>query len=113
MYKLLRWGSRGLGHREVSVRIVKACFRKVGREGRGRPAEGAEWDRLLDRDCLLAGDFNAHSPRWNPRRERKRDHFFLENMIGIHELVVLNDGLTTRPGPNEEGRFGYRFGPRL
>ena len=78
------------------LRIVNAYFQKVGREGRSRPAEGAEWDDLVDEKCIVAGVFNAHSLVWNPRCGRRRDHRFLEELIDAYELVVLNDGRATR-----------------
>ena len=83
------------------LRIVNAYFQKVGCEGRRRPAGGAQWDELVGKECILAGDFNAHSPVWNPRCVRRREHRFLEDLIDAHELTVLNDGRATRPA---EGR---------
>lgn len=79
------------------LRIINAYFQKVGREGRARPAEEAEWDDLLSEKCIVAGDFNAHSPVWNPRCERRRDHQFLEDLIDTHSLTILNDERASRP----------------
>ena len=76
---------------------MNAYFHKISREGRGRSEEGAECDNLVDEKCIVASDFNVHSPVWNPRCGRKTDHRFLGYLIDAHELVVLNDGQATRP----------------
>jgi len=31
-----------------------------------RPEHNADWEGTLRGDTVLAGDFNAHSQRWNP-----------------------------------------------
>ena len=54
------------GGKGRKIRIANTYSQKVGREGRVRPAESADWDNILTEDCVVAGDFNAHSPRWNP-----------------------------------------------
>ena len=68
-------GRRGSKDREV--RIVNTYFQGTGRaqDRRVRQAEQARWDDILLEDCVVAGDFNAHSPRWNPRcpQTQKRD----------------------------------------
>ena len=49
---------------------------------------------------MVAGDFNAHSPRWNPQcsQIQRRDTRFLEELIDTHDLQVLNGVKATRPG---------------
>lgn len=70
--------------------------------GSYRPAERALWDDILgDGDCIVAGDFNAHSPVWNPLCRERRNATFLEDLVEAHELQVLNDGMATRPA-NED-----------
>ena len=44
------------------------------------------------------GDFNAHSPVWNPRCTTRRDARFLEDLIDTFDLTVLNDDSPTRLG---------------
>jgi hypothetical protein len=88
-------GLKGVSERKI--RIANAYFQKVGRDGRERPAEKADWNDILSEDCILAGDFNAHSPRWNPHCMQRRDHVFLEDLIDIHGLVVKNNDQETRP----------------
>ena len=50
-------------------------------------------------NCIIAGDFNASSPVWNPQCTQRRDAAFLEELrvIDTHELEVENDSQTTRP----------------
>ena len=94
--QVLAMGRRG--HRGMALRVANAYFQKTGREGTYRPAERAMWHDILgDGDCILAGDFNAHSPAWNPRCRTRRNAAFLESLVETHELQVLNDGTATRP----------------
>ena len=47
------------------VRVINVYNQKVFRNGQQlnfRPAEHAEWDRILIGRCVLAGDFNTHNP---------------------------------------------------
>jgi ribonuclease HI len=93
--QVLALGRRGHPGREV--RILNAYLQGTGRQSRDRPAERADWDSILLVDTILAGDFNAHSRRWNPQCEQRRDAAFLEELIDAHELHVKNDGQATRP----------------
>ena len=93
--QVLSLGRRG--HPGRGVRVVNAYFQGTGRETRGRGAERARWEDILSEDCILAGDFNAHSPLWNPRCTARRDAGFLEDLIRTYELVVKNDNQATRP----------------
>ena len=88
-------GRRGCKNRVV--RIVNAYFQGTGRDCRIRQAQLARWDDLLLEDCIIAGDFNAHSPMWNPACSQRRDARFLEELINTHNLQVLNDERATRP----------------
>jgi hypothetical protein len=46
---------------------VGASCRWIGKSPRRRRAiEDADWEQLTIGRCLLLGDFNAHSPLWNP-----------------------------------------------
>ena len=44
---------------------------------------------------ILAGDFNAHSPRWNKTGIR-RDQGFLEKLMDDHDLDYVGNGEPTR-----------------
>ena len=50
-----------------------------------RPARILHWDSILaGRDIILAGDFNTHSPIWNPLCHERRRATFLEDLIEKH-----------------------------
>ena len=77
---------------------MNTYFQKNRRNGTYTPAEKALWDDILGVDeCILAGDFNAHSTMWNRFCTAPRNARFLEDMIRAHELLVLNDDHETRP----------------
>ena len=81
------------GHKGRELRVVNSYHQGTGRRRRDRGATRAKWDEILLEDCILAGDFNAHSPVWNPQctRNQCRDALFLEELIEVHELVVKNN----------------------
>lgn len=86
------------GYRGRALRVQNVYFQKKGRDGVYRPAERAMWGDILgDGDCILAGDFNAHSPVWNSHRRTRRNAAFLEGLVETNELQGLNDGTVTRP----------------
>ena len=66
------------------------------RQNRARPAQDLNLRALHDRPFVLAGDFNAHSPRWNGRCQTRANADWLETIIDAHSLVVHNDDSTTR-----------------
>jgi hypothetical protein len=102
--QLLALGRRGQKGR--LVRIANVYSSKVFRGGPGRPAHLANWADILREDTILAGDFNAHSPRWNPHESQRRNHHFLEELIDDFGLIVHNDGTATRHKDNT-GRHDY------
>ena len=79
------------GSSKTSCRIINTYFRKRA-DSRARPAEQCRWEALLGEGAgpaLLVGDFNAHSPVWNPRCGPRRDARFLEDLIDTFSLMVL------------------------
>lgn len=79
------------------VRIINVYSQKVfegGRQLRTRPAEEGNWEQILQGNCIVAGDINAHSSRWGSTFSR--DHLFWENLMDEHGLVYVGDGLPTR-----------------
>jgi hypothetical protein len=87
-------GCRGRQGRLMRV-VNTYCQKKQGE--RGRPAERARWDAILEGEAIVAGDFNAHSPRWNPLCGEARDQVFLEDLMDTYGLVVHNTDQATRP----------------
>jgi hypothetical protein len=94
--QVLSIGKRGYVGREV--RIVNVYDQNRTPDDHERPARHADWDAILaDAEVILAGDFNAHSPRWNPYYPNRREcHEFLEHPVDEYSLVVNNDGSVTR-----------------
>jgi hypothetical protein len=56
------------------------------------------WDEVLEGRCLLLGDFNAHSPIWNPLANTRTNAGPLESLIEEENLYINNEpGVPTRP----------------
>jgi hypothetical protein len=63
-----------------------------------RPARNLDWEGIMGPRTILAGDFNAHSPMWNPIMppgKRTSSAGFLEALIHKHDLTVWNDTQAT------------------
>lgn len=60
--------------------------------------EDADWDIIIENRTVLVGDFNTHSPYWNPTCEHRQRAQRLENIIDRYGLIVNNDiSVATRP----------------
>jgi endonuclease/exonuclease/phosphatase family metal-dependent hydrolase len=58
----------------------------------------ANWEQLIIGQCLLLGDFNAHSHLWNPQVRARTNAAPLEALIEDFNLYINNDSDTpTRP----------------
>jgi len=80
---------------EKIPRIVNVYDQRDGQSGE-RPAPKLNWQRVIrQRSTVLAGDFNAHSRRWDPRCRGLRNVAFWEEMIDENELEIGNDGQST------------------
>ena len=56
------------------------------------------WDGILEGRCLVLGDFNAHSPLWNPLAGSRTNAGPLESLIEARGLYLNNEpGVPTRP----------------
>lgn len=67
-------------------------------ERRRRAIEDVNWDEVLEGRCLLLGDFNAHSPLWNPLAGSRTNAGPLEDLIERKDLFINNEpGVPTRP----------------
>jgi hypothetical protein len=63
-----------------------------------RAIEDVNWDQLIQGRIILLGDFNAHSPLWNPLISTKIDAGPLEEIIEKYDLILNNEpGVITRP----------------
>jgi len=80
---------------ERITRIVNVYDQKNTHSGE-RPAQKLNWQRVIRQgSTVLAGDFNAHSIRWDPRCQVQRDAAFWEDVIDENGLEIGNDGEAT------------------
>jgi hypothetical protein len=80
---------------ETITRIVNVYNQKDMQSGE-RPARKLNWQRVIRQGgTVLAGDFNAHSTRWDPRCQVQRNATFWEDVIDENGLVIGNDGRAT------------------
>ena len=69
-----------------------------GNERQRRALEDGQWDQVIEGRCLLVGDFNAHSPLWNPLARARVNAGPLEDLIDEAGLYINNElGVPTRP----------------
>src|SRR5699024_5196273 len=67
-------------------------------ERQRRALEDVQWDQIVEGGCLLLGDFNAHSPLWNPQVRARVNAGPLENLMDKAGLYINNElGIPTRP----------------
>ena len=67
-------------------------------ERQRRALEDVQWEQVIEGRCLLVGDFNAHSPIWNPLARARVNAGPLEDLIDEAGLYINNElGVSTRP----------------
>jgi len=68
-----------------------------------RQAQKVNWQRVIQQGgTVLAGDFNAHSSRWDLWCRAQRDAAFWEAVIDENGLEIGNDGRSTHYWPRED-----------
>jgi hypothetical protein len=74
------------------------CYK--GNHDRSRRAiEDIRWEPVLRGRVILLGDFNAHSPAWDPLISSRTEAGPLEQIIEDYNLILNNEpGAITRPG---------------
>ena len=80
------------------TRIVSIFDWREGELGE-RPARRLDWQRIIRQrggGTVLAGDFNTHSQRRDPRCTERRDATYWEGIIDNHGLVIWNDDRPTQ-----------------
>jgi len=76
-------------------RIVNVYNQKNTHSGE-RPARKFNWQRVIRQgSTVFAGDFKAHSIRWDPWCQVERDAVFWEDVIDENGLEIGNDGEVT------------------
>jgi hypothetical protein len=69
-----------------------------------RAIEDIAWNTVIRGRVILLGDFNAHSPEWNPRETASRGAGPLETVVEDYNLILNNQpGVITRPGRGSRG----------
>lgn len=79
------------------TRIVN-IYNRAKAEGGGYAINRIDLGRLIHGRTILAGDFNARSPLWDPRVECRHNASVTEDLIDRHVLIVNNDDQPTRHG---------------
>jgi ribonuclease HI len=78
--------------------IGRGCVWQGDVVQRRRALEDVNWESMLQGRAILMGDFNAHSPLWNPQARTRSNAAPLEALIRQHGLQIENDPeLPTRP----------------
>jgi len=78
---------------EKMARIINTSDQRDVRT-RERPARKINWSRIIHQrrgGTILAGNFNSHSRRWDPRCKEQRDATFWEEIIDEHGQEIGND----------------------
>jgi hypothetical protein len=82
------------------TRLINVYNRARVQSG-GYTIDHMDMTALIEGRTILAGDFNARSPSWDPWVVGKQNACTVERLIEKHELVVNNnDHQSTRCGKN-------------
>jgi endonuclease/exonuclease/phosphatase family metal-dependent hydrolase len=84
---------------QPDLRIVN-IYDQVQQTTRRRPAREEDWGRILTDGTVLAGDFNAHSARWNDICHTERDATWIKHLMDSHDLRYSGDRVQTCSSPN-------------
>jgi len=83
-----------------STRLIN-IYNKARVEGGGYTIDHIDWSKLIVGRTILAGDFNARSPAWDPWSAGRRNAGTTERLIERHDLIINNnDHQPTRWGKN-------------
>ena len=66
-------------------------YNKARVEGGGYTMDHIDWSRLIVGRTILAGDFNARSPAWDPWVVGRRNAGTTERLIERHDLIINNN----------------------
>jgi hypothetical protein len=89
---------------EQVTRMVNIFDRKDARSGeREILVRKLHWQRVIRHGgTVLAGDFNGHSQRWDPRCQVQQDAVFWDELSDKNGLEIGNDGRPTRHWTRED-----------
>ena len=87
---------------EKITRIVNVYDQRDTQSGESQ-VQKVNWQRVIRQGGTVhAGDFNAHSSRWDPRCRAQRDAAFWEPVIDENGLEIGNDGRSTHYWARED-----------
>jgi len=87
---------------EKITRIVNVYKQRDTQSGE-RQAQKVNWQSVIRQGGnVLAGDFNAHSSRWDPRCRAQRNAAFWEGVIDENGPEIGNDGRSTHYWTRED-----------
>jgi len=87
---------------EKITRIVNVYDQRDTQSGE-RQAQKVNWQSVVRQGgTVLAGNFNAHSSRWDPRCRAQRNASFWEGVIDENGLKIGNDGRSTHYWTRED-----------
>ncbi|KAL1581734.1 hypothetical protein WHR41_09562, partial [Cladosporium halotolerans] len=75
-------------------------YNRARMAGGGYAIDRVDLAQLIDGRVILAGDFNARSPAWDPWAARRCNAGTTEKLIEDHGLIVNNNDQPTRYGKN-------------
>jgi len=80
------------------TRLVNIYDQRVQQENAPsyRAIEKAQWSDIITRRTILAGDFNARSPSWDPFVQTSQNASYVESLIESYGLILHNTQEYTR-----------------
>lgn len=79
------------------TRLVN-IYNRAHMDGGGYAMDSMNWRRVIEGRTILAGDFDARSPAWDPWVERRCNAGPTEQLIEEHGLIINNNDQQTRHG---------------
>jgi endonuclease/exonuclease/phosphatase family metal-dependent hydrolase len=74
---------------------VVNIYNALRQSDKTEPARYADWAHIINANTILAGDVNAHRPRWNSKCTIPIDYLILEGLMDDYDLRYVGDGQET------------------
>jgi hypothetical protein len=81
-----------VNRRKVRRTRLINIYNKARVEGGGYTIDHTDLSQLIEGRTILAGDFNARRPAWDPWVAGRHNAGTTERLIERHELIVNNNG---------------------
>ena len=91
------------GAKARKTRLVNIYDQRIqGSSSSYRALQHIQWADIITRRTILAGDFNARSPRWDPLVRTPQNASYLEGLIDTYSLILNNThDFTRREGSSQ------------